>query len=81
MEFNDNSAVIMIGSELQESALGIKKYTQLIIGFVLGTVTSVLPMLYVPWEAAEKKEHPAALYEIPPLPLYSSAQLSVSFCV
>lgn len=72
----------MIGSELQESALGIKKYTQLIIGFVLGTVTSVLPMLYVPWEAAEKKEHPAALYEIPTPPsILLSTTVSLFLCL
>lgn len=71
----------MIGSELQESALGIKKYTQLIIGFVLGTVTSVLPMLYVPWETAEKKSILQHFMKSPPLSLYSSAQLSASFCV
>lgn len=48
---------------LQESASSCKRCRQAKTGFVLGTVTSMLPVLYVPWETAEKKEHPAALYK------------------
>lgn len=53
-----------------------------VFGFVLGFVTSVLPLLYVPWEKAERKSILQHFVKSPPSTLlHSSAQLSASLFI